>query len=122
MNPVNRDLKDPGPDKGIKAQRLLLDQLGIKQLIAVGGPSGGGMQALEWAVSFPDFMDKVFAVNSFGRSSAFFTMAALADSEGLVERPWIRMRCFFLAMCISLQFDFEDGDTAGRLPTAVTGI
>jgi homoserine O-acetyltransferase len=68
----------------VKAQHLLLGQLGIEHLIAVGGPSGGGMQALEWAVSFPDFMDKVFAVNSFGRSSAFFTMAVYRMCQALI--------------------------------------
>ncbi len=68
----------------VKAQHSLLDQLGIEHLIAVGGPSGGGMQALEWAVSYPDFMDKVFAVNSFGRSSAFFTMAVYRMCRALI--------------------------------------
>ena len=68
----------------VKAQRSLLDQLGIKHLVAVGGPSGGGMQALEWAVSYPEFMDKVFAVNSFGRSSAFFTMAVYRMCRALI--------------------------------------
>ena len=68
----------------VNAQRSLLDQLGIKHLVAVGGPSGGGMQALEWAVSYPDFMDKVFAVNSFGRSSAFFTMAVYRMCQALI--------------------------------------
>jgi homoserine O-acetyltransferase len=68
----------------VKAQRSLLDQLGIKHLVAVGGPSGGGMQALEWAVSYPDFMDRVFAVNSFGRSSAFFTMAVYRTCRALI--------------------------------------
>ncbi len=69
----------------VQAQRLLLDQLGIRHLKAVGGPSGGGMQALEWAVTYPDFMDKVFAVNSFGRSSAFFTMAVYRICRALIE-------------------------------------
>ena len=69
----------------VHAQRALLDYLGIKHLQAVGGPSGGGMQALEWAVTYPDFMDKVFAVNSFGRSSAFFTMAVYRMCRALIE-------------------------------------
>lgn len=68
----------------VKAQRSLLNQLGIEHLVAVGGPSGGGMQALEWAVSYPDFMDKAFALNSFGRSSAFFTMAVYRTCQALI--------------------------------------
>jgi homoserine O-acetyltransferase len=43
------------------------------------------MQALEWAVTYPEFMDKVFAVNSFGRSSAFFTMAVYRMCRALIE-------------------------------------
>lgn len=69
----------------VQAQRSLLDQLGIEHLKAVGGPSGGGMQALEWAVTYPDFMDRVFAVNSFGRSSAFFTMGVYRICRALIE-------------------------------------
>jgi homoserine O-acetyltransferase len=69
----------------VKAQRALMEQLGIGHLKAVGGPSGGGMQALEWALTYPDFMDKVFAVNSFGRSSAFFTMGVYRMCRALIE-------------------------------------
>lgn len=69
----------------VHAQRVLLDQLGIKRLKAVGGPSGGGMQALEWAVTYPELMDKVFAVNSFGRSSAFFSMGIYRICRALIE-------------------------------------
>ncbi len=38
----------------VHAQRYLLDHLGIDQLLSVVGGSMGGMQALQWAVSYPD--------------------------------------------------------------------
>ncbi|KXB08601.1 homoserine O-acetyltransferase [candidate division MSBL1 archaeon SCGC-AAA382N08] len=38
----------------VKVQKKLIDHLGIDQLFAVSGGSLGGMQALDWAVSFPD--------------------------------------------------------------------
>ena len=42
----------------VRAQRLLVDRLGIPRLFAVVGGSMGGMQALEWAATYPD---QVFA-------------------------------------------------------------
>jgi homoserine O-acetyltransferase len=38
----------------VRAQRLLLDRLGIDTLLSAAGGSLGGMQALEWALAFPD--------------------------------------------------------------------
>lgn len=58
----------------VHVQRALMDALGIAHLAAVGGPSGGGMQALEWACRYPDFVSKAFGVCTFGRSSPAFTL------------------------------------------------
>ena len=38
----------------VRAQKMLIDHLGIERLLCVCGGSMGGMQALEWAVSFPE--------------------------------------------------------------------
>jgi homoserine O-acetyltransferase/O-succinyltransferase len=38
----------------VRAQKQLIDHLGIKRLFAVIGGSVGGMQVLEWAASYPD--------------------------------------------------------------------
>jgi len=46
----------------VAAQKALLDGLGVKHLLAVAGPSFGGYQAYQWAVSCPDFMDAIAAV------------------------------------------------------------
>ena len=40
----------------------MLDGLGVKHLVAVAGPSFGGYQAFQWAVTFPDAMHGVVAV------------------------------------------------------------
>lgn len=48
----------------VRSQHLLLTRhLGIKKLHAVAGISMGGMQAFQWAVSYPDFMRRVVSVS-----------------------------------------------------------
>jgi len=46
----------------VKVQKLLLDKLGIKQLLAVVGGSIGGMQVLKWAIEYPDFVKAALAI------------------------------------------------------------
>lgn len=48
----------------VTAQKRLLGHLGVTHLRAVVGPSYGGFQAFQWAVTFPDFMDGVAPVVS----------------------------------------------------------
>jgi homoserine O-acetyltransferase/O-succinyltransferase len=46
----------------VGTQRLLIDALGIKQLVAIVGPSYGGFQAFQWAVNYPDMMKGIAPV------------------------------------------------------------
>ena len=46
----------------VTAQKAMLDGLGVTHLVAVAGPSFGGYQAFQWAVTYPDAMDGVVAV------------------------------------------------------------
>jgi homoserine O-acetyltransferase len=48
----------------VRLQRALLDELGIERLVAIAGGSLGGMQALEWAVRYPDQVDNIIPIAS----------------------------------------------------------
>ena len=50
----------------VRAQKRLLDALGVRRLALVAGGSIGGQQALEWAVEFPDFVEKAVPVAATG--------------------------------------------------------
>ncbi len=54
----------------VEVQRKLLEQLGISSLLCVTGGSMGGMQALDWAVSYPDFVRSAIVLASTARLSA----------------------------------------------------
>ena len=54
----------------VRLQKMLVDQLGIEKLLAVSGGSMGGMQALEWAVAYPECVRAVIPIASTARHSA----------------------------------------------------
>ncbi len=53
----------------VRVQKILLDHLGVKELVSVVGGSMGGMQALEWAVMYPRMVRSVVAIATSGRFS-----------------------------------------------------
>ncbi len=54
----------------VRLQKMLLDHLGIMRLLAVAGGSMGGMQALEWAVAYPEAVASVLPIATTARHSA----------------------------------------------------
>jgi len=46
----------------VRVHKALVDSLGVKKLQAVAGPSGGSIQAMEWAALYPDFVARVVHV------------------------------------------------------------
>jgi homoserine O-acetyltransferase/O-succinyltransferase len=61
----------------VTAQRRLLQHLGVKHLSAVVGPSYGGFQAFQWAVTFPDDMNGIVPVVSSPRAQSRDRVATL---------------------------------------------
>lgn len=61
----------------VRAQRVLLERLGVCRLAMVAGGSTGGQQALEWAVTYPEMVQKVAVV----AATAALTAQAIAFSE-----------------------------------------
>jgi homoserine O-acetyltransferase len=54
----------------VRAQKRLIDHLGIGKLLAVVGGSMGGMQTLQWAASYPDCVGTVVPIACAARHSA----------------------------------------------------
>jgi homoserine O-acetyltransferase len=54
----------------VKAQKLLMDHLGIKKILCVLGGSIGGMQVLEWTVRYPDMVASAIPLATTTKHSA----------------------------------------------------
>ncbi|WP_338663698.1 homoserine O-acetyltransferase [Pararoseomonas sp. SCSIO 73927] len=55
----------------IEVQKLLLDSLGVKRLALVAGPSMGSLQAIEWALAYPEMVERVMPTVCTGEFDAF---------------------------------------------------
>jgi len=65
----------------VASQKLLVDSLGLKSLVAVVGPSMGGFQSFQWAASYPGFMKGIAASVTAPRAPG-----RLGGLEALQER------------------------------------
>jgi homoserine O-acetyltransferase len=54
----------------VQAQAMLVEHLGIAKLLSVVGGSMGGMQALQWAATFPERLRSVIPIACAARHSA----------------------------------------------------
>lgn len=97
----------------VQAQfRLLQEHLGLRHVRAVVGASMGGMQALQWGVSHPDFMDQLVAMTPMAKTTAWSLMVTrtaraclMADAawtgdgfDGVPVRGWRAYASLMAAM------------------------
>jgi homoserine O-acetyltransferase len=84
----------------VESQYRLVTQLGIHHLRAVLGFSMGGMQAIEWAVTHPSFVDKIVSIAGSPRVGAFDRLMwttmldeieAARRADNSVDSVWSRL-------------------------------
>lgn len=73
----------------VRAQRRLLDHLGIDTLQAVVGGSVGGMNAVEWAKRYPDRVERVVPIAAGARlDSQLLALSAIARRAIASDPAW----------------------------------
>jgi homoserine O-acetyltransferase len=71
----------------VQAQKRLIDHLGIKKMLCLIGGSIGGMQALEWAVSYPEMVQSVVPIASTCKRSALSIGLSEAQRQAIMADP-----------------------------------
>lgn len=72
----------------VRLQQQLIRSMGIERLVCVAGPGTGGFQALEWAVTYPDMVEKVIAVASSHQAPPVFSLAVCqAGIDAILADP-----------------------------------
>jgi homoserine O-acetyltransferase len=73
----------------VKAQKALLESFGIEKLVTVIGGSMGGMQALEWALQFPDVPKSIVIIaTSAGLSAQEIALDAVGRNAIKSDPEW----------------------------------
>jgi len=67
--------------------RLMKEKLGIDHVVAVVGPSMGGMQVLQWGVSHPDYMDALVAMVPLAKTPAWTVAVLEASRKAIMNDP-----------------------------------
>jgi homoserine O-acetyltransferase len=67
--------------------KLVTEHLGINRVVAVIGPSMGGMQVMQWGVSHPEFMDSLAALVPLARTPAWTVVVLEASRKAIMLDP-----------------------------------
>lgn len=71
-----------------RAQARLMDHLGIRRLHAVVGGSIGGMQALRWAVDFPERVERCISIGAVPLSAMGLALNHLQRQAIMSDPAW----------------------------------
>jgi homoserine O-acetyltransferase len=73
----------------VKAQKALLDHLGIQKILSIIGGSIGGMQVLEWSVRYPEMVVSAIPLATTTRHSALaIAFNEVARQAIMVDPNW----------------------------------
>ena len=67
--------------------RLVKEKFGLDHVVAVVGPSMGGMQVLQWGVSHPEFMDALVALVPLAKTPAWSVAVMEASRKAIMTDP-----------------------------------
>ena len=88
----------------VKVQALLLDKLGIERVHAVIGGSLGGQQALEWALAYPERVERAIVFAAAHRLSTQGVAFNAVGRQAIMTDP-----------------HFNEGDYYGQQAARTTG-
>ena len=71
----------------VTVERMFLQQIGIQRLAAVIGGSFGGMRALEWAIRYPDDIDRCIVVASAASLNPQALAFDIIGREAITQDP-----------------------------------
>jgi homoserine O-acetyltransferase len=71
----------------VRAQRHLIDYLGIEKLLAIAGGSMGGMQVLQWTVSYPERVRAALPLATTARHSPMLIAFSEVGRQAIYADP-----------------------------------
>lgn len=71
----------------VRVQKALIDHLGIERIHSVAGGSMGGMQAIEWALLYPDMVDNIILLATSPRTTPMSIAIHKVGIEAIMSDP-----------------------------------
>lgn len=71
----------------VRVQKQLVDHLGVNKIHSVAGGSMGGMQAIEWALLYPEYVDKIILLATSPRTTPMSIAIHKVGIEAIMSDP-----------------------------------